>query len=257
MHLDEEQIQRLLHGEVLPRETSVLTHLASCAACNARLSSAERDEREVHALLRHLDHPVPHVDPRALALPAESRAPRWGRWAAGIVLALGLGSASYAIPGSPLPGWIGSVVDRVAGRAQRALPAPPTDADVHPGPTSEPAIAGISVMPGAHTRIRLTSAHGWSHVSLSDGPEIVVRAPAGATTFTSEVDGLVIHNADPNATIEIEIPRAAPRVEITVGPETVFLKEGLRVTTHVDPMSADAYFLEFGAPTSATPSDVR
>ena len=248
MHLDEELIQRLLHGELVPqRESNARAHLTTCDACRARLDAAERDESQVHALLRHLDHPVPHVDPRALALRAERRAPGWGRWAASIALAVGLGGAAYAIPGSPLPGWIDSVVGRVAHRAPRPSPAPPpTDVDAQPGRVSDPAIAGIAIAPGPDVRINFTSPHGRSRVALSAGSEIVVRAPAGAATFTSHVDRLVVHNVDPSATIEIEIPRDATRVEISAGSETFFLKEGPRITTQALPTS-DTYILEFGA----------
>lgn len=255
MHLDEELIQRLLHGELVPqRESTARAHLTACDTCRSRLDAAERDESQVHALLRHLDHPVPHVDPRALALRARRRAPAWGRWAASIALAVGLGGAAYAIPGSPLPGWIDALVDRVARRAAPQEPRlPPTDADAQPR-ASEPAIAGIAVTPGPDVRITFTSPHGRSRVSLGDGPEIVVRAPAGSATFTSHVDRLVIHNVDPSATIEIEIPRHAPRVEITAGTETLFLKEGPRVTTRVT-MSADAYILQFGSSDPGIPTE--
>ena len=254
MHLDEEHIQRFLHGELAQsRESTARAHLATCAVCRARLHAAERDENQVHTLLRHLDHPMPNVDAGELALRAGRRAPSWQRWAASIALAVGLGGAAYAIPGSPLPGWIDSVVGRVAQRAPRQSP-PATDAEVQPGRGPEPAIAGIAVAPGPDVRITFTSPHGRSRVSLGGGSEIVVRAPAGAATFTSHVDRIVVHNVDPSATIEIEIPRDASRVEISLGSETLFLKEGPRITTLALPTS-DAYTLELGASHPGVQSD--
>ncbi len=230
MHLDEEQVQRFLHGELTPPvETAVGEHLAACPDCRGRLAEAEREENQVYALLRHVDHPPPRVDARAVI--ARARAPDlgWGRWAAGILLALGFAGAAYAAPGSPLPAWVEAVVEWMGGRPDRSpvAPAPPQT------PLLDPGVAGIAVAPGRELVILFTSpqAEGSAHVSLTDGAEVVVRAPINAATFTSDVDRLVIDNQGSAATFEIQIPRGAPRVEIRVGGDRIFLKEGPRVAT--------------------------
>lgn len=218
MHLDEEQVQRLLHRELAPPlETAVREHLAECIECRGRVAQAEREEDEVHALLRHLDHPAPRVDPHAVAARARARGVRWVRWAAGIVVALGLAGAAYAAPGSPLPAWVEAVVRWVEGGSAEV---------------PDPGVAGIAVAPGRELVILFTSAQpeGQAEVSLTDGAEVVVRAPIGAATFTSDVDRLVIDNQGSPATFEIQIPRTAPRVEIRVAGDRIFLKEGSRVT---------------------------
>ncbi|MGH7672815.1 MAG: zf-HC2 domain-containing protein, partial [Gemmatimonadales bacterium] len=100
MHLDDEQVQRLLHRELAPPvETSVRAHLAQCASCRGRVAEAEREETEVYALLRHVDDPPPPVDARAVVARARARGLGRLRWAAGVLLALGLAGAAYAAPG--------------------------------------------------------------------------------------------------------------------------------------------------------------
>ncbi len=73
MHLDEEQVQRLLHGELSrPVETSAREHLAGCSDCRRRVAEAQREEEEVYALLSHVDHPGPRIDAGAVAARARA-----------------------------------------------------------------------------------------------------------------------------------------------------------------------------------------
>ena len=72
---------------------------------------------------------------------------------------------------------------------------------------------------------------------MADGGEVVVRAPIGAATFSSSVDRLVIDNQGAPATYEVQIPRAAPRVEIRVNGVRIFLKDGPRI---IGPAMTDA-----------------
>jgi hypothetical protein len=238
MHLDEERVQRLLHGELPPpAESSARAHLDGCSDCRRLLAEAEREENELHALLRELDHPAPSVDADAIAAAVATTMERpqitarlqnrpllWQ--AASMLVALGLVGAAYAVPGSPLPGWVAAVAEWIGDRPETQPPAP---APVQ-GPGSHD--AGIAVAPGRNLVILFTSpqTEGQARVSLTDAAEIVVRAPIGAATFTSDAEQLVIDNRG-SATFEIGIPRAAPRVEIRVAGVRVFLKEGPRVTT--------------------------
>ena len=227
MHLDEEQVQRLLHGE-LPRPAEALAreHVEACADCRARLGVAARQEAEVDTLLRHLDHPPPRIDARMVVLRARRQRHRWGRWAAGIVLALGIASVAYAFPGSPLREWIRGFAERVGGAS------PGSRAADAPTPPRDATMGGIAVVPGRQLVILFTTAQpdAQALVSLTGGAEVVVRAHVAAATYTSDVDRLVIDNAPSRATFEIEIPRSAPRVEIWVKGDRIFVKDGLRVT---------------------------
>lgn len=234
MHIDEEQVQRLLHGELKPpAEASVREHLAGCADCNGRVAEVEREEEEVFALLRHVDHPPPRIDADAIAARARGRDVGWGRgggvgrWAAGILLTLGFAGAVYALPGSPLRGWVQAIVQRTEGRPD---PSPSTPV---PTQAADAGVAGIAVAPGRELVILFTSHQvaGHAMVSLTNDPEVIVRALTGAASFTSDVDRLVIDNPSSSATFDIQIPHAAPRVEIRVGGDRIFLKEG----SHVSP----------------------
>ena len=238
MHLDEEQLQRLLHGELsADARRNAGDHLAACNECRERLVLAERDEGEILALLRQVDHPLPVVDPEALAARARGIGLAWGRWAAGILLVLGAAGAAYAVPGSPVRGWIRSATAWIA-REDRGPPAP-KQADA---PSRG---AGIAALPGRNYVIAFQSLEsgGQARVSLTDGAEVIVRAPSGAARFTSGVDQLLIDNQGSGATFVIEIPRTAPRVEIRLAGKRLFLKQGERVTAQGSAVAEGEYLL--------------
>ena len=65
-----------------------------------------------------------------------------------------------------------------------------------------------------------------ARVTLTDGSEVIVRAPVGAASFTTNDDRLVIENAGVEARFEVEIPRTAPHVEIQIAGKHVFTKDG-------------------------------
>lgn len=223
MHLDEEQLQRLLHRQLPSRAArSARDHLAECGDCRERFVTAERDDRAVFALLREVDRAVPVVDPEALVARLRWAGPGWVPWAAGLLLLVG---AAYVLPGSPVRQWIRSGVAWIGGSE---LPPSSTRAEASTLP-----VAGIAAVPGPRFVIAFESPEsgGQARVSLTDGNHVTVRAPTGAATFASAANRLVIANAGTGATFEIEIPRTAPRVEIRVAGARIFLKNGSRVTS--------------------------
>jgi hypothetical protein len=240
MHLDDEQVQRLLHGELSIRAQRILReHLAECNECRERVVDAERDEADISALLRQVDHPVPAIDAGAIAARAGQRTRvEWGQWAAGVLLFLGAAGAAYAFPGSPLRDWVDSAVGWIAG-VDRPSPAP-TQAE-----SPEPRVAGVAAIPGPRFIIAFESpeAGGQARITLTDRDEVTVRAPLGAAGFTSAADRLVIDNQDTGATYEIEIPRAAPRVEIHVAGKRIFLKDSSRVLAEGSAENGSHYLL--------------
>lgn len=218
MHLDEDQVERLLHRELgRSADASVREHLAVCPDCRRRVVQAEQEEEEVYALLRHVDHPAPGIDARAVVARG-THAVGWVRWAASVLLALGVAAAAYAAPGSPLPAWVKAVAGWIGSRPRARPP--------------DRGAAGIAVAPGRNLVIHFTSfqAAGQAKVTLTDDAEVLVRAPSGAATFTSDVDRLVIDNRGSSASFEIHIPRTATRVEIWVNHARLFLKDGPHVT---------------------------
>lgn len=245
MHIDDEQVQRLLHGELGPRtEAAVREHVAGCGGCRDRVALAAGDEEQVQALFRLVDHAPPLVTVEMIAARARGRGAGWGRWAAGVVLALGVAGAAYALPGSPLRAWVEAVATWFGAGADTSPRAPTSD------PAPEASVAGLAVVPGRELVIVFTSpqTEGQVRVSLTDGAEVMVRAVNGAPTFTSYADRLVIDNQGSTARFEIQIPRAAPRVEIEVTGARVFLKDGPRVSTPFPADSAGFHLLPLRAP---------
>jgi hypothetical protein len=242
MHLDEEQLQRLLHGEsASATERSMREHLSTCTDCRTRLSDAQRDETEIHALLRLVDHPPPVVGAEAVAASARAHDGGWGRWAAGLLLALTAAGAAYAAPGSPLRGWTRAALELVRDDRE---PEPPQ------APATAPEMAGLAIAPGDTLTILFKSAQpqARARVSLGEGAEVRVRAPSGAATFGSDAERLVIDNRDSIATFEIEIPRDAPRVEIRVAGTRIFLKDGSRVMAQGAGDGREPYLLPLSPP---------
>lgn len=241
MHLDEELVQRLLHGELdRPAETSARDHLVLCDDCRGRVADAEREEAEVLQLLRHLDHPAPRVDPREIAARWRTPGLGWGRQAAAILLGLGLAGVAYAAPGSPVAGWVRAVAAWVDGGPTQPAATPPASTQA-----TDPAVPGIAVSPGRRLVILfpLPPAKAEALVSLTDSADVVVRAVTGDASFSSEVDRLVIESRDSAAAFEIQVPRSAPWVEIRAAGSRIFLKQGPRVTTEKPPAPGGTYIL--------------
>jgi hypothetical protein len=238
MHLDEERVQRLRDGELSPAVTAAArTHLAECAACRELLQQTEREEQELVARLRLLDHPLPDVGAESVAR-ISRRGVRPVRWAAAVLLGVAIATAAYAAPGSPLPGWIRAVLSRL----EEPSPAPiPSEA----GAAAWGELAGIAIAPGASLVIDFPTAppQGQANVSLIEGTAVEVRAPKGMAQFSAEADRLVVRSTTPAITFQIRIPRAAPRVEIRIAGRRVFLVAGGTVTAESPPASPGEYVL--------------
>jgi Putative zinc-finger len=250
MHLDDERVQRLLDGELSPsEERAAREHVVDCADCRQLLGAAERDHANARDLLARLDPPPASAGKPSQPEPAidfisileevrrrghaERRARRRPlQWAAGFLLVAGLAGLAYAIPGSPVRAWIDRLVARVGGGANQA----PSNQESSGG-------AGIAVAPGDRLVVLFQSAQalGVARVSWTAGAEVVVRSSSPRHTFTSDAEVIMVANHGSQDDFEIEIPRAAPRVEIQVGGTRVFMEEGGRVTSHSGTVSGDVY----------------
>ena len=263
MHLEDEQIQRLLHGELdAATGEAAVRHSEACAECKQRLVEARREEEWIFESLLRMDHAAPSLDAETVA--AHTRggvatgkgapgsgaargggvrathevAPGLARWAAGILLALAAVGVAYAAPGSPLPGWVSRVAGWIDG------PAPRPEHVVSPTP-AKPASAGIAIAPREHFVIRFatTQAQGDVAVSLTGGAEITVRALNGIAAFTTDIDRLTIENAGSDANYEIDVPRDARWVEIRVGQRRMLLKRGGEIVADAEPDARGRYVL--------------
>lgn len=242
MHLDIEQVQRALHGELGSSAEAVRKHLESCAECRSQLREAESEEEWVLEQLRCLDHAPPAVSAATLVR-RPNRGPARIRWAAGIVLALAAAGIAYAAPGSPLP----RVLERILSAVSRA-PERPAENGRAGRPTSQ---SGIAVVPGAHLSIAFPANRfeDTALVTVTDGDEVVVRAQGGTARFTSDNDLLEVGPEGARMTFEILIPRTAPSVEIRSGDQPLWSKTQSRIETGVRPSREGHYLL----PLSGTP----
>jgi len=256
VHLDEEQVQRVLHGQLAhENEALVRDHLGACVACRSRVEMAEREEGRTLDLLEQLDHPAPRIDVESMMTVRRRRLNEpLVRWAAGILLTLAVGSAVYAAPGSPLP----ALIDRLIGE-DRVVPSgpplPPTP-NVVQAPARDEGIQGVAADPGAEFTIEFAALQdGVAQVSLTDDAEIVVRAIGGPARFTSDVNRISVDAAAETVRFEIEVPRRAPRVEIRVGGRRVFLKNGSSISAGPERTADGRYLVRFskGLPAVNTP----
>jgi hypothetical protein len=242
MHLDEERLQRLLHGE-LDRGAahSAREHVATCAGCRAQVEAAEREEAELTRLLGYLDHPVPRLEPGDIAARAGPGRSEWVRRAAVVVLGLGLAGVAYAAPGSPIAG----LIKAITGRSE--IETRPADRPA-PRQTGEPVVSGIAVDPGPRLVIVFPSppAGARAQVSLGDTTDVVVRALTGRASFSSGLDRLVVQTTDSAAAFQIVVPRTAPWVEIRAGQTRIFSKQGHRITAATAPVAEGSYLIELG-----------
>jgi hypothetical protein len=189
-----------------------------------RVASSEREESEIHALLGQLDHEPPMVNANSIMVrTTPSRRTAW-RWAAAILLATSAAAAAYLVPSSPIGALLYALLHR--SDSHQPAPAPVIPA---PGETS----AGIALSPGQNLVIIFAVAQtsGTADILFSDSGDVHVSAGSGAARFESDEDVLRIDNAASTATFEIVIPQGAPRIEIRIGDERVFLKEGQEIVT--------------------------
>jgi hypothetical protein len=239
MHLDLEQLERALHGELRPDDGLVREHLAECQQCRLRVSEAERDEAWIMEQLRRLDHRQPSPPTRISS--GARRRMGWSRpqrLAAGLVLTVAAAGAAYAVPGSPLPRAVHHLVSLFEGAVRSAPAASP------PASASQ---SGIAVAPGSHFVLVFSGVVSGDSatVSLTSGDEVLVRSLDGAN-FHSEVDRLLVESNTPGAKFEVEIPRSAPSVEIQVSGGVVFRKESSRIITSALRSKDGSYRLMLG-----------
>jgi hypothetical protein len=207
MHLDDERVQRLLHGELGSAEAETRFHLESCAPCRDLVEGARVEEDHIFALLSEVDHPVAPLDPRVLLAERKVSGGQWGRRAAAAILGVAIAGAAYALPGSPLPaalerllGADPGVRDTAAATQIERVTAPP---------------AGIAV-PATDGLVIQLAAEGQAVIELTEGAEVVVRAVGGTATFSSDPGRLTVRGSGP-VQLEIHVPRAASDVEVLAG----------------------------------------
>lgn len=241
MHLDVETTQRWIHGELGPEAAGeVKAHLSDCPECRQQLAEAEREDRWVRRRLETIDGAVPAVAPSELR--GRVRSLRWARWAAGILLTTSLAGAAYALPGSPLPQWVGAV------RAWLHPGRPPAPA---PPPTAlSPVTAGIAVPvePRLIVRFLAPQPAGVIRVALVDSGPVAVRVRNGSASFVTTAGTLTVDNRGSTADYDIELPRLSPWVAIDQGDRRLLLKRDSVLQAVASPDSGGRITLRLAPP---------
>ena len=234
MHLDAGQVQAVLHGE-RPADAfaAVDAHLDGCAACQRAVARARADEREIYELLGRID--LPHR-PGRLEVATEKGRRRSAmpsmRWAAGIVLMVGVAGVAMAVPSSPLRQWLQG---RQRARERAAIPTPAPTAT--PAATPAADVAGIRVLPGTSMQITFAApqSSGEMRIQLVDGDDIDLRAASGTVTYAVGTGLLRIENEGATTSYILRISRIAPSVQVQVAGRRVWSKEGARVVSQYQP----------------------
>ncbi|NIQ53158.1 MAG: hypothetical protein GWN71_06865 [Gammaproteobacteria bacterium] len=201
----------------------------------------DRPDPQLEALLRSLDHDPPRVTAADLVARAERRS-GWGRWAAGVALALGIAGAAYAVPGSPVRGWIDGIAPGSGAGESHEVDAPID----RTGPAEGG--AGVGLDPAMPLVVAFPSPRGGRlRVVLTGDSLVEVVADAGAARYTSEPGRLVVDPAGP-AAFELRVPRTAVRVEVVIDGRRAFLKDGPETAAAVAPGPDGAYLLSLDTP---------
>ena len=244
MHADIERLQRLLDDQLDPSEASRLReHLDTCATCQTAFERASTDWIEMDALLRHLDHPLPDVDP--LSLVDASRPDGWRKQlasAAMVVVGLGLASVAWAAPGSPIQGWFASLSSWVSGGESAGSGTSSTD--VRSG--------GGMLTPGEDLQIDFAAHPGGGRVRirLTDDSLVGVQTLGGAASFSDEDEGrrLVVTPLESPTEYGIDVPRSASRVVVRFDEVVIFRKDGRNISSLSQPDSLGQWMVRLVAP---------
>lgn len=238
MHLDDERTQRWLHAELDgPARQAVAAHLATCAECQAQVAAANAEEAWVRARLAVLPEPRPLASPAGLRARASSLR-RW-RWAATILLSCAAAGAAYAMPGSPLPGWVERIAEWISPPGRSPAPEPPAAAPAAPSGIVLP------VEPSLTIRLHGGAAGSEARVVVVDSGGITVRVRSGQAAFTTSAGLLVVNASGAGTGIEVELPRGAPMVRIeAAGQRLLLLRDGV-VESAASADDAGIYRLEF------------
>jgi hypothetical protein len=239
MHLDDESLERLLHGELDPGpEATVRSHLASCPSCETRLEESRALESRLFGLLGTLDHEAPEIDWNSALDPPSTRARAGSRIAASIAFLLLAGGILYALPESPVRGWI----DRLRG--MDATEAPP------PGIGSrseiETPVSGLSVRPTGTFEIDFedSQAIGTIRLRLVETFDVEIRVLGSPVQLESGPDRVTISNAISQSSYEILVPESAASIRVRVDGEEVFFTQRGDVQSAGLPDTTGSYVLD-------------
>ncbi|MFW6206290.1 MAG: anti-sigma factor family protein [Gemmatimonadota bacterium] len=235
-HLNDAGVQALLDGELPPDERDQATaHLAGCASCREIRDELARANAVFSEAVAALD-----VEVRPARRPEAARS-GWRLttpFVRAAVLVLLLAAAASAIPGSPVRGWIESVV---TPRTPTVVPevVTPVPEVLQPAPDAAP--AGVALSPVGAVEIVVSGLEDTSILLVeTDEPEVsttvaaterdpVFRTGPGRIEVTDGVGGR----------LTVALPRSLASVRLVVDGQLYAEKEAGTLTVHVPGETVD------------------
>lgn len=225
-HPDEGMIRAFLDGEASAQVETLAAHLAECPRCAALADGQEEVLGGFGDALLSLDMepPVERARARVLRREADRRRPgvilRRNLPRAASFVALLVAGSAFALPGSPLRGWLASTWNSVTGSGDAATEILPSPEDAPASPEMVGATIPVS-SDGLELSVRGLAEGASVRVVLVEGDRAGIFAGEG-TRFRSEARRL--EASSPLGDVTVEIPRDAVLVSVVVNGE-VFLRK--------------------------------
>jgi anti-sigma factor RsiW len=218
MHPTDASLLALVHGELDGRAAALVrAHLDTCAACAARETVLRREDSEIGALLRVLDHPVP----KRVAPAGTPRRPRVRHTALAASLALLLaGVAAAAVPGTALNRWIRSRLEGASPTAPRAARPAPTAAATEPAQ----AAGGVEIPAPSALVVAFAAPEpdGVLTISVAERADAALRAYGGDVAYEVGNGRIRVDNRRPARRYTLEVPTSLSRLTVLVAGRSVF-----------------------------------
>lgn len=223
MHVDEQVLQRLADREAGAEAAAVRAHVDRCETCAGILSALLLEDRQVEAVLRALDHPVPVVEVETVRERGRAGAPaglsRRALLAAALAfLVLGGGSAAAMTSGA-VRGFVRRIWhEAVQGRVSRVRAAPD-----QPVAGSSALGSGIAFAPGRHVVIDFVAAQARGSVEITTTTDSLVRIDpvGGRASFSLSSSGVRIDNTGATASYRISLPAGLAEARVRVAGRTI------------------------------------
>jgi hypothetical protein len=243
MHLTENELAGLTHGETVGISKFSTEHLASCPQCTERLAVLRAADRQAADLLRLLDHPAASSSSAAFLRDLDRRRRRMGAIAAG--LALCVAGAAAALPNSPLHHALMRAFSKTEGPH-------PAGAGTLSNSIATARRSGVAVIPGESVDVRFIDPQpgGRVRLILADGPSLSVTAD-GDAAFSIHQSQLDVRDRGVAMNFTLDVPRSVPDVTVRAGDDTIFGKHSGVISTSRPADASGAYTFSFSHPSTA------
>lgn len=248
-----------LDGEMDAAEQEAFAlHLAGCDECGAELDRLRADAALFSGAVALIEAPVrveaalgrvrrEHAQRRAHAVTR-----RLLPYAATLVLGVA-GIASATVPGSPVYGWPGAVLERIAGGTSEEAPTPAAPAVAE----AVPAEAGVSILPAeGAVRIVVRGADPGLQVRArlvrTSQAEVVAAGAAADARFQTGAGTVTVVGPGPGE-LRLDLPESATRITVEINGLPYLSREGDQLRLHRPAMDAAGGELRFEVGRAAPP----